>query len=108
LYAFLSDAFQRKLHGESPELTVAQRARYETLSQKKFDAKLTEKEEDELYALQAEVDGRDFALQVADYSWKVQMEAAAAKTAQEIGDIAVKLSEIKLKGKRAHARKPRP
>jgi hypothetical protein len=78
------------------------------LNEKRHEEKLTGQEEATLYALQAEIDGRDYANQIMDYSWTDRMEAEAKESQKEIGEIAERLSEIKLKGKPRHDRKPRP
>ncbi len=64
LYAYLSEAFQRALRGESPELTEEREDRYDELAAKCDAGELTSAGADELHRLQAEVDGRDYALQM--------------------------------------------
>jgi hypothetical protein len=66
LYAFLSDAYQRFLQDASPALPERQQSRYDTLADKKHSGHLTAKEADELHSLQAEIDGRDYALHPPD------------------------------------------
>jgi hypothetical protein len=62
LYAFLSQSFQRHLRGESPLLTDDEESRYDFLVAKRDSGKLSLKEAQELHDLQAEVDGRDYAV----------------------------------------------
>lgn len=64
LYAYLSDAFQRALRGEPPALTTEQERRYDELAAAADAGRLSAEEADELHWLQAEVDGRDYALQM--------------------------------------------
>jgi hypothetical protein len=65
LYAYLSEPFQRALRGEPPELTDEQERRYDELVARSDAATLSPAEADELHRLQADVDGRDYALQMA-------------------------------------------
>jgi len=65
LYAYLSEPFQRALRAEAPELTDEQDQRYDELVARSDAGTLTHVEADELHRLQAEVDGRDYALQMA-------------------------------------------
>lgn len=65
LYAYLSDAFQRALRDESPELEDEQEQRYGDLVVRSDAGGLTAAEAEELHRLQAEIDGRDYALQMA-------------------------------------------
>jgi len=65
LYAFLSEPFQRALRGESPDLSDEQERRYDDLVARSDAGTLTRAEADELHRLQGEVDGRDYALQLA-------------------------------------------
>lgn len=62
LYAYLSRSFQRHLRGESPLLTDDEEGRYDLLVAKRDSGKLSLKEARELHDLQAEVDGRDYAV----------------------------------------------
>ena len=64
LYVYLSKTFQQALHGKSAELAAHQEERYDKLIAKLEAVGLTDAEADELDRLQAEVDGRDFALQL--------------------------------------------
>jgi hypothetical protein len=64
LYVYLSKTFQQGLRGKTPELTNRQEERYDTLVAKADAGSLTDAEADELDRLQAEVDGRDYALQM--------------------------------------------
>lgn len=60
LYAYLSDSYQRAMSGGSPELPAKDLQRYKALCEKADSGRLTQKEDDRLYELQAEIDGRDF------------------------------------------------
>lgn len=60
LYAFLSKTYQGALRGNSPELSEQELARYNALCEKADAGKLTPREAERLYELQAEVDGRDY------------------------------------------------
>jgi hypothetical protein len=62
LYAYRADSYQRWLNGDSPELPEKDRVRYELLVEKAERGKLTRIESDRLHKLQAEVDGRDYAI----------------------------------------------
>ncbi len=64
LYAYLSESFQRALRGESPELFRDQERQYERLVAQADAQRLTNGEAEALHRLQAEVDGRDYALQM--------------------------------------------
>ena len=64
LYVFLSKTFQEVLRGKTPELTSRQEERYDRLTEKMEAGSLTDKEAEDLHQLQAEVDGRDYALQM--------------------------------------------
>jgi hypothetical protein len=93
LYAYLSDSFQRKLNGGDPALPAAIESRYEELMERQEAGTLTSDEQDELYDLQAEVDGLDYALQVPDDSWLAEAdqhqrvaEAALGKASQRAID----------------------
>lgn len=61
LYALYSQSYQRALAGGSPELPEKDRLRYEQLVAESHNRKLTKREAERLHALQAEVDGRDYA-----------------------------------------------
>lgn len=63
LYAYRADSYQRSLAGRSAELPKKDIARYESLLAKAEIGKLTNRETDRLHDLQAEVDGRDYAIQ---------------------------------------------
>jgi hypothetical protein len=65
LYAYLSESFQRALRSEPPELTDGQERRYDELVARLDSGSLTYVEAEELHWFQAEVDGRDYALQSA-------------------------------------------
>ena len=62
-YAYRADSYQRWLNGDSPELSEKEFVRYESLVEKAERGKLTRLESDRLHKLQAEVDGRDYAIQ---------------------------------------------
>jgi hypothetical protein len=107
LYVYLSDTFQARLRGGSANLTAEQEMLYEMLAEKQLEEKLTEKDEAILYALQAEIDGRDYATKLVDDSWIDRLDGEEKQTQKEIGEIAARLSEFRLKGKPRHDRKPR-
>lgn len=69
LYAYMSDSFQRALRGEPVDLTAQQESRYDQLVQKHEADELTPIEAEELHVLQAEVDGRDFAVNCPSDAW---------------------------------------
>jgi hypothetical protein len=108
LYVYLSDAYQRRLAGVSADLTEAQEAEYESLTEKRSDGTLTSRDEASLYALQAEVDGRDYAAKLGDEAWLDRLETDQERSRAEIGQIAKRLSDLKQKGKPPDDRKPRP
>lgn len=62
LYAYLTDSYQRSLAGNSPALSESDLARHEALLEKAETGKLTKREANRLHRLQAEVDGRDYAV----------------------------------------------
>ena len=62
LYAYRSESYQRWLKGGSPELSDRDVARYEALVEKSEEGRLTERETERLHKLQAEMDGRDYAM----------------------------------------------
>ncbi len=62
LYAYLSRSYQRHLRGDSPLLTDDDECRYDLLVAKRDSGKLSLKEARDLHDLQAEVDGRDYAV----------------------------------------------
>jgi hypothetical protein len=64
LYVFLSKTFQKTLRGKTSEWTKRQEERYDSLVAKLDTGSLTDAEAEELNRLQAEVDGRDYALQM--------------------------------------------
>lgn len=66
LYAYRADSYQRSLAGRSPQLPEEDFARYESLLTKSETSNLTKRETDRLHDLQAEVDGRDYAIQCAN------------------------------------------
>jgi len=66
LYAYLTDSYQRSLAENSPELSENDLARYEALLEKAEVGKLTKREANRLHRLQAEVDGRDYAVNCAN------------------------------------------
>jgi hypothetical protein len=76
LYVYLSKTFQQARRGKSPELTGRQEERYDALVAKSDTGNLTDSEADELDRLQAEVDGRDYALQM---DWKTNSHEAAQR-----------------------------
>jgi hypothetical protein len=68
--------------------------RYEQLNERSVTEALRPDEEDELYALQAEVDGRDYALQPPDDSWLESVESAQGKEERELGSLANRLADV--------------
>ena len=62
LYAYLSRSFQRHLRGDSHLLTDEEESRYDLLVAKRDSGKLSLKETRDLHDLQAEADGRDYAV----------------------------------------------
>jgi hypothetical protein len=60
-YAYRTQAYQRFLAGNSPDLSAADVAQYESLLIKAECGKLTKYEIEQLHKLQAENDGRDYA-----------------------------------------------
>ena len=65
LYVYLSDSFQQFVRGKTPQLKIEQEQRHDVLVAKSDAGRITSSEKEELHRLQAEVDGRDYALQVA-------------------------------------------
>ena len=88
LYVLLSDTYSRSLRGESPELPAEQQERYETLLEKQARSTLSTREREELHRLQAEVDGRDYALRPPDDGWLSSLRAQQDAFTKRIGAIA--------------------
>ncbi len=88
LHAYLSNAFQRHLKGESPELSDKEVAQFEDLTAKADAGSLTRRETERLYNLQAEVDGRDYASNNIE-----QIPVASPSTEQDFDERLRKLSE---------------
>jgi hypothetical protein len=68
--------------------------RYEELNERSLTGALRPAEEDELYALQAEIDGRDYALQPPDDSWLESVESAQKQEERELGSLADRLGDV--------------
>ena len=94
LYAFLSDRFQRWLNGGSPELAPGQQARYETLVEKSESGKLTNGETEELHHLQAEVDGRDYAVQQPKDLWLQDQDQKVNKSEAVLRSLNDRLADL--------------
>jgi hypothetical protein len=91
LYAFLSDAYKRVQDGGPAVLPEARQEAYDRLIAKKDEGDLSLQEEADLYVLQAEVDGRDYATQVPDDGWIKDMESKRLKAQQTLGRLADEL-----------------
>ena len=91
LYAYLSESFQRHLRGESPLLSEEQENRHDQLIAKRDAAKLSAKEARELHDLQAEVDGRDYAVSLPLPSQGTQPSDPAEAALRNLNDRLVSL-----------------
>ncbi len=94
LYAYLSHTYQDIQSGRSVGMAEDRERRYEQLNERSVTEALRPDEEDELYALQAEVDGRDYALQPPDDSWLESVESAQGKEERELGSLANRLADV--------------
>jgi hypothetical protein len=94
LYAYLSHTYQNIQSGRSAGMAEDRERRYEELNERSLSAALRPGEEDELYALQAEIDGRDYALQPPDDSWLESVESAQGKEERELGSLADRLGDV--------------
>jgi hypothetical protein len=102
-YAFLSDTFQRAARGEKPALPGHQQRRYDELMRKRRENhQFKAEEEDDLYALQAEVDGRDYAVQMPDNSWLESMSKEQHDVRLRLGQLASDLAALTHKARRPH------
>jgi hypothetical protein len=94
LYVFLSDSFQRWLDGRSPELEAVQQTRYETLVEKSESGRLTNGETEALHHLQAEVDGRDYALQTPKDFWLQDQKQKVNKSEAVLRSLNDRLADL--------------
>jgi hypothetical protein len=95
LYAYLSDVFQRVARGESPCLPGHQQRHYDELMLKRRDSQtLTVDEEDDLYYLQGEVDGRDYATRMPDNSWLDNIEKQQSEARRRLGQMASEIAAL--------------
>jgi hypothetical protein len=108
LYAYLSASYQRAQNGEPATLAQAQQETYDRLLAKKAAAELGTQEEAELYSLQAEVDGRAYAVQVPDNGWIKAMESKRRKAQQTLGHLAGELASLVQYGDKPNESQTRP
>jgi hypothetical protein len=108
LYAYLSGAYQRALNGEAPALPEAQQEEYDRLIAKKVEGELGPQEKANLYGLQEEVDGRDYAVQVPDNGWIRAMESKRQKAQQTLGRLADELASLAQNGDKPNESQTRP
>lgn len=94
LYAYLSESFQRSRSSGSPELPQDQQAQYDELVDKQLAGDLTPEVENALYRLQAEVDGRDYAVQVTDNSWAESIELEQQETQRTLSRVADDFADV--------------
>jgi hypothetical protein len=94
LYAYLSDAYQRFRGGESPALSEQQQQAYDRLIAKRDAGMLGPTERSELYGLQAEVDGRDYATQAVNSEWIDSLESERRKSQAKLGRLTDKLLRL--------------
>lgn len=94
LYAFLSNAYQQARDGQVPVLTESQQQLYDSLIATKSNRKLDVVEESTLYQLQAELDGRDFAVLTPNRDWLRMMKDRRKQAQAKLSKIADKLSGL--------------
>jgi hypothetical protein len=94
LYAYLSHTYQDIQSGRSAGMAEHRERRYEELNERSLTRALMPREEDELYELQAEIDGRDYALQPPDDSWLESVESAQEQEERELGRLADRLGDV--------------
>ena len=94
LYAYLSDAYQRARRGESPSLPAEAQSAYDRLIDKRNAEGLSPQERSELYDLQAEIDGRDYATKTADSGWIDSLESERCKSLAQLGRLTDKLLRL--------------
>ena len=82
------------LDGRSPELEAVQQARYETLVEKSESGKLTNGETEELQHLQAEVDGRDYAMQQPKDLWLQDQQQRVNKSEAVLRSLNDRLADL--------------
>ena len=96
-YAFLSKSFQRFLFPcGDPSVPAELSSRYDDLMTRQASGPLTADEEDELYELQAEMDGMEYASQVGGESWIEEFERSQREAEATVGilaDRAIRLTE---------------
>jgi hypothetical protein len=102
LYAYLSDSFQRRLNGGDPSLALAVESRYDELMLRLEPGTLTSDERAELYDLQAEVDGRDYAVQIPDDSWLEEADERQREADAALGSLANHAIDTTLRGASDH------
>lgn len=108
LYAYLSATYQRVQRGEVATLPEEQGKAYDLLIKKKHEGQLGPQEEAQLYELQAEVDGRDYAFQVSDDDWIKVMESKRRKAQSVLGSIADELAGLVEHGNNPNESQTRP
>lgn len=106
LYAFLSETYQRFLKTGEPEVTDDVRRRYDALVDKRLSGELSPQEDDELYRLEAEMDGSDYAAHPPDDSWREAREAAQREAERKLDGVANRIADLVRTGSPADAHHP--
>ncbi len=106
LYAYLSDTYQRFLKTGNPEVTDDVRRRYDALVDKRLSGKLSAQEDDELYRLEAEMDGSDYAAHPPDDSWRKARETERREAERKLDGVANRIADLARSGDPANAHHP--
>jgi|GEM_PF-395376 len=107
LYAYLSETYQRFLKTGEPEVTDDVRRRYDALVDKRLSGELSPEEDDELYRLEAEMDGSDYAAHPPDDSWREAREADRRKAERKLDGFANRIADLARSGGSADAHHPK-
>lgn len=88
LYAYISSSFQRKVHGEPAVPSEGELGRYNELYDRSSSTDLSDEEQNELYGLQAEIDGHDYAEQPINHNWDSPIKKEQVSAKVELSQIA--------------------
>ena len=80
--------------------------RYDAMVNKRLSGKLSPEENDELYRLEAEMDGSDYAAQQPDDSWREARQAERREAARKLDGIANRIADLTRTGGPADAHHP--
>jgi hypothetical protein len=104
LHIYLSKTYQRYLRTGDAEVAAEIRQRYDELIDKRLaGSKLTSGEESELYRLESEMDGGDYASEPLDDSWQAARAAERQQTQSKLDEIANVIINASQAGGRDHA-----